>query len=415
MKSAFSIIGELNNQVIVLALGRLASAIGTGLTIFYAPIFFVNVAGISATNVGIGIGLGGAFGVLGRFLGGTCADSPKVGRKGSLLIASTFLAFGAAFFAFTEVFWQFVAGNILTGLGIGFYWPAAESFISDVTEKDKLNEAFALTRLADYIGLGLGVIAGGLVIGFHSAYRILFIADSLSYMVLFLFVLVGIKETLVERDQKNKNIWGNWISAFKDRKLVLYALLNLLFTNNILQMSSTLPLYFSNFVSFDKSLFGGNAHISIIFSIYIVMVSLLVMPLARITATVNKTKVLIVACLFWTLAHSTIAILGFGLSYALALAVGIIFAFAVGNALYGPSASSLVVEIAPQDSRATYLSVNSLCWGISGSFGPAIGLAALDQGTDIAVIYWFALALVNIAGVIGLLALKNMIAKSALH
>ncbi|HMP50822.1 MAG TPA: MFS transporter, partial [Candidatus Melainabacteria bacterium] len=53
------ILSELDKQVVVLAAGRLASAIGTGLTIFYAPIFFVNVAGISATSVGLGIGCGG--------------------------------------------------------------------------------------------------------------------------------------------------------------------------------------------------------------------------------------------------------------------------------------------------------------------------------------------------------------------
>lgn len=395
--------------MIILSLGRLASAVGTGLTIFYAPIFFVNVAGMSSTSVGLGIGCGGFFGIIGRVLGGSCADSLKVGRRGSLLIASFFLALGAAFFAITEVFWQFLLGNIFTGLGIGFYWPAAEAFISDVTKPRKLNEAFALTRLCDYIGLGLGVVLGGLLIGYHSAYRLLFVLDSLSYLVLFGFVFSGLKETLLEKPEAHTSIAKNWFNAMKDNTLVIYAILNLIFTNNILQMSSTLPLYFSNFVSHGDSTGFDTTNVSTIFSIYIVMISILVMPLARLTATTRKTKVLVGACIFWTIAHSVIAYLGTGCPYPFVFALATVAAFSIANALYGPSASSLVVEIAPPQARATYLSINSLCWGIAGSFGPAIGLSFLDHGAELAVKYWAVLAAINVVAIIGLLFLNNLI------
>lgn len=401
------IISELDKQVVVLAAGRLASAIGTGLTIFYAPIFFVNVAGISATSVGLGIGCGGFFGILGRFLGGSLADSPRTGRRGTLLLASLLLAAGAACFAATETFLLFLIGNILTGLGIGLYWPAAESFISDITEAKNLNEAFALTRLADYTGLGLGVIAGGLVLGFHHAYRLLFVIDSLSYLILFAFILRGLEETIHKAGNRPKSILSNWLSACKDRVLLLYAFLNLLFTNNILQMSSTLPLYFSTFVFPQKA---GGSKVSLIFSIYIILLSLLVMPLARLCSQKSKVKVLMVACLFWICAQLMVAQLGAGAGpvYPLALAIISIASFAVANALYGPSASSLVVEISPREARATYLAINSLCWGISGSLGPALGLAAMDHGSDLAVKYWAILSSINVFSFLGLLLLNRI-------
>ncbi|MCB9471851.1 MAG: MFS transporter [Candidatus Obscuribacterales bacterium] len=399
------IISELDKQVVVLAAGRLASAIGTGLTVFYAPIFFVNVAGISATSVGLGIGCGGFFGILGRFLGGSLADSPRTGRRGTLIMASLLLSAGAACFAATETFFHFLIGNILTGLGIGLYWPAAESFISDITEAKKLNEAFALTRLADYTGLGLGVIAGGLVLGFHHAYRLLFVLDSLSYLILFAFILRGLEETIHKSGNRPKSILSNWLSACKDRVLLLYASLNLLFTNNILQMSSTLPLYFSNFVFPEKA---GGSPVSIIFSVYIILLSLLVMPLARLCAQRSKIKVLMVACIFWAGAQLMVAQLGADPVYPLALAIATIASFAVANALYGPSASSLVVEISPRESRATYLAINSLCWGISGSLGPALGLAAMDHGSDLAVRYWIILSAINVFSFLGLLLLNKI-------
>jgi hypothetical protein len=47
---------QLPAQVWMLAIGRLLSQIGSGLTLFYAPIFFVNQLGLSATVVGLAIG-----------------------------------------------------------------------------------------------------------------------------------------------------------------------------------------------------------------------------------------------------------------------------------------------------------------------------------------------------------------------
>jgi len=58
---------QLDYQVWILAAGRLLSQIGTGFTLFYAPIFFVNQVGLSATAVGIGLGSASVSGIMGEF------------------------------------------------------------------------------------------------------------------------------------------------------------------------------------------------------------------------------------------------------------------------------------------------------------------------------------------------------------
>ena len=141
---------------------------------------------------------------------------------------------------------------------------------------------------------------------------------------------------------------------------------------------------------------------------YIILLSLLVMPLARLCSQRSKIKVLMVACIFWAGAQLMVAQLGADPVYPLALAIATIASFAVANALYGPSASSLVVEISPRESRATYLAINSLCWGISGSLGPALGLAAMDHGSDLAVRYWIILSAINVFSFLGLLLLNKI-------
>ena len=64
------LIPKLNNKIWLLTFGRLLSQIGSGFTLFYAPIFFVNEVGLTATAVGIALGSGSIAGIIGRFLGG---------------------------------------------------------------------------------------------------------------------------------------------------------------------------------------------------------------------------------------------------------------------------------------------------------------------------------------------------------
>ena len=79
---------NLDRRVWILSFGRLLSQFGNGFTLFYAPIFFANQVGLSATAVGIGLGSGSVSGVIGRLLGGSAADSPTWGRRKTLLISA---------------------------------------------------------------------------------------------------------------------------------------------------------------------------------------------------------------------------------------------------------------------------------------------------------------------------------------
>ena len=58
---------QLDRRVWLLATGRLLSQVGIGFVLFYAPIFFVNEVGLSATQVGLGVGSEALSGLVGRF------------------------------------------------------------------------------------------------------------------------------------------------------------------------------------------------------------------------------------------------------------------------------------------------------------------------------------------------------------
>nr|WP_257236631.1 hypothetical protein [Nostoc sp. 'Peltigera malacea cyanobiont' DB3992] len=55
---------------------------------------------------------------------------------------------------------------------------------------------------------------------------------------------------------------------------------------------------------------------------------------------------------------------------------------------YTPSAASLVTELAPENQRGVYFSINALCWAVGSFIGHPLGGWALDQPQIITNTYW---------------------------
>lgn len=390
---------QLDYQVWILAAGRLLSQIGTGFTFFYAPIFFVNQVGLSATAVGIGLGSASVSGILGRILGGSFTDSRFWGRKRTLLLSALVSAIGSFILAWTPNFPIFVLGNLILGLGIGLYWPATEAAVADLSQPRDRNEAYALTRLADSLGLGLGVVLGGALIAVAGAYRALFVIDGISYLLFVGVIYWTISETSSAIAQRQPALRG-WLTALQDQRLLIYVLVNILFTTYLAQVNSTLPLYLRNFAGTGQGL--STTTISLLFTWHTGLAVVCQLPVARALNRFSRPQALMISSLGWALGFTLIWGIGVITSHILlwtVLAVGVL---AIATVSYTPAASSLVAELAPESLRGVYLSINSLCWAIGYLIGPPLGGLALDQVPRIATGYWLALAL-SVSGAVAIL------------
>jgi MFS family permease len=388
-------------QVWILALGRLLSQLGSGFTLFNAPIFFTDEVGLSRTLVGIGIGSASISGVLGRILGGSLADSPHWGRRRTLMLALIISAIASFVIAIAANFPMFLLGNLLMGFGIGLYWPANEAAVADLTTPEQRNEAYAITRLADSIGLGLGVVLGGWLVSaakayqpewVDEAYRSLFIIDGITFLIFLGVLYRAISETFHPQTQSRRVAKG-WGVALGDRALIVYALVNILLTTYLIQVSSTMPLYFSDFVPNGSGAYGfSTSTISALFTWHIALSIVCQIPVARLLNRLSRAHALMISASLWALGFVLIWFAGTTATSNLIWSIVGLGVLAFATAAYMPAASSLVVELAPDSLRGIYLAVNSQCWAIGYFIGPPLGGWALDQPRPLADNFWLASA-----------------------
>ena len=404
---------RLPTQVWILAAGRFLSQSGTGFTLFYAPIFFVDRVGLSATAVGIGLGIGSIAGIFGRVLGGSFCDSKFWGRRRTLLLATMIAAVASFVLAATNNFSGLVAGNVLMGFGVGLYWPPTETMVADLTEGDRRQEAFALTRLADNLGLQVGIIFGGVLIAVTGNYRSLFIIDGISFIVLFAVVAIAISETYkpsTATDASPKNLKHGWMVALNDRTLLVYASVNILFTLYISQIQTTMPLYFSKFVPVGTSGMGfSTGTITVLFAFSTFLTVALQMPIVKALRRFSHPKALMISALLWGMGFIAIGLTGMAATGNLFLAVLGLSFLSVATVAYTPFASALVVDLAPDSLRGVYLALNSQCWAIGYLIGPPLGGFALDQGKLGADNFWLGLAVSVIVAIAILRKLDPML------
>ena len=394
---------QLDRRVWLLAAGRLLSQIGIGFVLFYAPIFFVNQVGLSATQVGLGVGSQALSGLVGRFVGGSMTDSRRWGRRQTLLLSALISALADGVFLLSNGFPIFIAGNLLMGLGVGLYWPSTEAVVADITPATERNEAFALVRLADSVGLGLGVILGGVLISTTQRYRLLFVVDGVSFLLFFGLIYWAIAETRPEQPG-DRSFWQGWTIALKDSILWVYVAVNILLTGYIAQIQSTLPVYLNQFVPTGEAVGFSEATLSILFTGHVILTALCQLPIARLLKPLAQPRALMISTVLWGVGFALVWATGTGLfnrasvGAALALAV-----MAIATTAYTPIASSFVAMLAPEALRGVYLSINSMCWALGYFVAPPLGGWALDQSPQMAHSFWL-LAAASIVPVLAILA-----------
>lgn len=383
---------QLPKPVWILSTGRFLSEIGTGFTVFYGPIVFVNQIGLTATDVGIAVGAASIVGIFARILSGSLCDS-RWGAKRTLLLSGLISAIGAFFLVTTHDFPSLLLGQVFAGAGLGFYWPASEATIAATARFDQHRDAYTLARFADNLGLGVGVIAGSALVSIDRAYQVLFAIDGISYLVFTIIAAIALPYIArIRHDDTAEHPVRRWFKALGDRVLLVYLAINVAFTVYVSQVQATLPLYLNNIVTTVSGVSFPTEAIGALFTGHIILCAVLQIPVSRALKSLDHVRALSVSAVVWCVGF--ISLWGLSVLHVTPLVIGIagLTLFAIAIVAYTPSASAFVALLAPNELRGIYLSLNSLCWAVGYTIGPPLGGMAIDAGANFAINYWLILA-----------------------
>ncbi len=226
----------------------------------------------------------------------------------------------------------------------------------------------------------------------------------LIYLVFLLVVQLVFKETR-QPPSESKSATQGVLMALKDKRLLVYFLANSLFTTYVALVTSTIPLYFTNFVpavgATDKAL----ANTASLFTwCYIGFGTLLQLPLAQVFTSFRHTRVLMIAMLLWALGFFLIWVTGITPSAQYLWGIVALCTLSIASVLHKPFAAALLSELAPPSLRATYVAVGSQSWAAGFFIGPTLGGWAMDQSLMIADNSWLVAAATTL---VGLLVLKS--------
>ena len=227
----------------------------------------------------------------------------------------------------------------------------------------------------------MGVGVGGALIANSGNYRALFVIDGISFAVFFAVIYFAIAETYQFKSQQSEssNLNG-WSLALRDRALMVYVAVNILFTIYLSQVQSTMPLYFKNFVQVATTGTGFSEQvISGLFTWLIAFAAICQLPAAWLLNRFSRITGLSVSLVLWGIAFILVWVTGTMSDNTLIWAVLTLGMMSLGMVTYTPIASGLVAELAPESLRGVYFSINSQCWAIGYFIGPPLGGWALDH------------------------------------
>jgi MFS family permease len=285
-----------------------------------------------------------------------------------------------------------IVANLFMGLSAGCYWTAADAAVIDVTTSEHRHKAFALLVLADSLGGGLGIWGGGMLLSLVHEAQILFLVGSLILVVFLVVILIAITETRQEHLEHSDTLQG-FVVALRDRSLILFVVVNIVFTTYIALVSTTLPLYFTKVVSLgsDATPASGTSIGSIanLYTwCYVGLGAVLQVPIVQVLGIVPKVRVLGISMLLWGTGFILVWVSGTVASMQLVWAIASLSVLSVAATIYKPFAPTIVAELAPKSLRGAYLAISYQCWSIGYFVGPVVGGWAMDQSGAIARGAW---------------------------
>lgn len=172
---------QLSRQLWTLLSGSFFNALGNGVVFPFLLIYLHNVRGISLGTAGLVLAATSLAGLVAGPASGALID--HLGPRRVLVVSMVVSALGFGGFAFVRSVPAAFAAAILAGLGNGSFWPSHATMVAALTERESRHNAYAMQRVLNNLGIGVGGVVGGLIAttSHPGSYELLFLIDALTF------------------------------------------------------------------------------------------------------------------------------------------------------------------------------------------------------------------------------------------
>jgi len=350
-----------------------ANSLGNGIVIPFLIIYLHDVRHIGLGTSGFVVAELLGIGLFASPLAGRLVD--RIGARTTLMASLALLAAGYGGFPFVRHPWQAFGLAAIAGAGNAGFAPSHSSLLAALTSGEQRTVAYALTRVTDNLGFGIGGLIGGLIATTQvpESFDVLFAVDAgtfVAFMGLLLFVPAPPLGTAAARLQ------GRYAEVLRDRTFIwLLALTALLVAAAYAQISTTLPPYAKEHASVSE------AGIGIIFFVNTMVLVIAQLPIAKALRGRRRMRALAVTGAMFS--GTCLAVLFAGTWFdgttAVALLCGAIVVFSIGECLHGAVNNPLIADLAPDHLMGRYMALRTSSWQLGFLAGPAIGALLLAR------------------------------------
>jgi MFS family permease len=363
---------RLSRATWTLLSGSFFNAFGNGVVFPFLLIYLHTVRHIPLGTSGLVLATTSATAIAAGPVTGGVID--RIGSRGALVASMVSAALGFGGFALVRHAPAAFACAALAGIGNGSFWPAHATLVAGLTERSARHSAYAMQRVLNNLGIGVGGVAGGFIAttAHPGTYELLFLIDAatfLAYLGALAFVPAPAR---VAREPDAPR--AGYRQVLRHRTFVAYAVLN----------AAVIALGFSLlgdiFPAFAKNVAGVDERgIGFAFLANTLVIVVAQLPVAqwlegrrRMAAYAVEGAVWAVAWLGvfaggWWLSHSAAAVV-----FAAALAI-----FGLGECFHGTVQNALVADLARPGLLGRYMAANNVAFQLGGVVGRAAGGFAL--------------------------------------
>lgn len=340
----------------------LTDAVGSGMFMSGAVIFFSSRLGLSAITIGGGFAVAGVISLLVVAPLGTLAD--RFGYTRSLQTAHLVRAAIYPFYLLVNNAVGFTIIITLLTIGDRVASPVFQAVVATTVGDDRRTETMGYVRALRNAGFSLGAMLTSIVIavGTPASYDALVIGNGVSFAVAGI-LLLRVGNVRAPRAGQT----GSWIRAIRPRYLGLAALnVVMLLHDTILQLA--LPLYIIKQTDVPTSM------LPLMFALNTVLVMALQRRLSRrVTSIADAARAEQTAGYYLAATCACMAVTGLlpPAGAVIALVVGVVL-LTIGESLQIAGAWELSHSHAPVTDRGAYLAVFSIGLGAQRSVGPGV-------------------------------------------